>query len=343
MALQRKIIKDFLIQNLPGMKPVSGGDELAGPCPFCGEQRPKFYIGPFSDNAEKPIQYNCFICKIGGYVTQDFLDRCNIQSNIDPEILAANKGPGYTTKGLSDDITYNLKYNYISENPLSEFKLKYINNRLGLDLTYDDIIQNKIVLNLYDLLEYNKINYRTRPEETMDVLNKYFIGFLSRSCASLNMRNLAFKSILADSFHDAVKSKYHNYNVFKNTPDNDFYILPNTIDLSKPIRVYIAEGPFDVLGIRYNLVKSIDNCVYMAGKGKAYDTAMYWIITNLASTSLEIHMFPDKDVSNGDIMEIIKRYSFFPYKFFIHNNTYGTEKDYGVPEWKISDFYWEVK
>ena len=51
------------------------------------------------------------------------------------------------------------------------------------------------------------------------------------------------------------------------------------------------------------------------------------------------------DVSNSDIRRIILRYkSVFPmYRFFIHNNQYANGKDYGVPEWRISDFMWEEK
>ena len=50
-------------------------------------------------------------------------------------------------------------------------------------------------------------------------------------------------------------------------------------------------------------------------------------------------------LSNSDIRRIILRYkSVFPmYRFFIHNNQYANEKDYGVPEWRISDFMWEEK
>ena len=62
-------------------------------------------------------------------------------------------------------------------------------------------------------------------------------------------------------------------------------------------------------------------------------------------SALNIHLFPDRDVSNSYIRGLILKYkTVFPnYRFFIHNNQYGHEKDYGVPEWKISDFMWEEK
>ena len=55
--------------------------------------------------------------------------------------------------------------------------------------------------------------------------------------------------------------------------------------------------------------------------------------------------FPDKDVPNYTIKNTIWKFkSAFPmYRFFIHNNKYENEKDYGVPENRISDFMWEEK
>ena len=345
--IPKQQIKEFLLRTIHGAKIVSGGTEIAAPCPICGERRPKLYIGPF-DDSDKPITYNCFICKSHGHVDQYFLDTCNISDNIDPSILKANRGSGYATKKISTNgsIQYNLNYHIISENPLSDMKLKYINDRLGTQLTYKDCADNKIILNIFDLLNTNNITYYSRPQEAMEQLNSYFIGFLTRSCSAINMRNLVFNnSNVNNKFHESMRSKYINYKIFKNSADNDFYVLPCTIDLSRKIRVFIAEGPLDILGIKYNLIKSIDNCVYIAGRGKAYENAMLWIITTLVTTDLEIHTFPDKDVSNADIRKIILKYkAVFPmYRFFIHNNQYANEKDYGVPEWRISDFMWEEK
>ena len=346
MGIQKNQIKEFLLQSLDGMKLVSGGTELAGPCPICGERRAKFYIGPF-DDSDTPIKYNCFICKARGYIDQYFLDTCNISANVDPDILKSNKGPGYATKTLSNnDRQYYLNHYFITPNKVSEMKLSYINNRLGTQLTYQDCAENKIVLNISDLLNTNGITYFTRPEIAMKQLDAYFIGFLTRSCSEINMRNLVFdKPEINNTFHDSMRSKYVNYKIFQKTAENDFYLLPCQIDLNKTIRVFIAEGPMDILGIKYNLIKSTDNCIYIAGRGKAYENAILWVIKTLATINLEIHVFPDRDVSNSIIRNIVYKFkSIFPmYRFFIHNNQYGNEKDYGVPEWRISDFMWEEK
>lgn len=342
--IQKEQIKQYLLQVLNNPSVVSGGSEIACPCPFCGEQRKKLYIGPF-DLSDNPIQYNCFVCGTNGYVDQYFLDNCGISTQIDPEVLKSNKGNSYKTKGIDQDIYHNINWFQITDNELSKYKLNYINRRLGTQLTFQDCIDNKIILNIHDLLQLNHINYLTRHQDIVNQLNMYFIGFLSRSNSMLNMRNMVFNTDISLKLHESIQKKYINYKIFQTSASNDFYILPTNIDITKHIRVYIAEGAFDILGIKYNLIKSNDNCIYIAGKGKAYEKALIWLIKTLASYDMEVHYFPDKDVPNYTIKNTIWKFkSAFPmYRFFIHNNKYENEKDYGVPENRISDFMWEEK
>ncbi len=340
--IQKEAIRTYLMEVLNNPQLVSGGNEIACPCPFCGEQRPKFYIGPFRD-PNTPVQYNCFICKVHGYVNQDFLDELGIAKQIDPEILKSNKASDYSVGYYRNNQSYNLYLNYTTQNELTAYKLKYVNDRLGTKFTYDDCLKNKIILNVNDLLMSNHIQFLTRHPSIVEQLNNYFIGFLSRSNASLNMRNIVSGSYAETKLEKSLQQKYINYKVFKNTPDFDFYVLPCSIDVTRSIRLFIAEGPFDALGIKHNLIKSDDNCVYIAGRGKAYENTLYWFIHTVMPTNLEVHFFPDKDVDNKVIEYIAKKYSVFGYRFFMHRNQYKNEKDFGVPEWRINDFCYEMK
>lgn len=341
MAIQKEAIKNFLMQVLPNPSIVSGGNEIACSCPFCGEQRPKFYVGPFNDQT-KPVQYNCFICKVHGYINQSFLDELGVSQTIDPEILKSNKASNVLMGLVGNNQFYNLLWDYTTDNELTRYKLKYVNERLGVKFTYQDCINNKIILNLNDLLSRNGITYLTRYPKTVDQLSNYFIGFLSRSNASLNMRNILEGSYADSHLDESLQKKYINYNVYKNTPDNDFYVLPCNVDTFKHIKLYIAEGPFDVLGIKYNLIKSEENSVFIAGRGKAYEKALYWFIHTTMPFSMEVHFFPDKDVEDKMIISIANRYRMLGYKFFLHRNIYKNEKDFGVPEWRINDFNYPI-
>ena len=121
---------------------------------------------------------------------QDFLDSIKVSVAIDPEVLKSNRGNGYKSKLFKTDRVYNLRWDYVTDNPLTQQKLQYVNKRLGLQLTYVDCIANKIILNLQDLLDVNGITYTTRHPNQIAQLNTYFIGFLTRTNSSLNMRNL---------------------------------------------------------------------------------------------------------------------------------------------------------
>jgi hypothetical protein len=58
--------------------------------------------------------------------------------------------------------------------------------------------------------------------------------------------------------------------------------------------------------------------------------------------SLEVHFFPDADVDDKMITNIVRNYSVFGYQFFLHRNKYRNEKDFGVPEWRIDDFCYKI-
>ena len=162
-------------------------------------------------------------------------------------------------------------------------------------------------------------------------LNRYFIGFLSRSNSTLNMRNLNMGNVIS-----SIDKKYINYKLFDSNIKNDFYIIPNNIDYNRKVIVYIGEGPFDILSIRYNLIKSMDNTLYIAGRGKAYYQIISYLITN-GIWNMEIHFFPDKDVEDMYIDSIAKYFSPFRFDIYIHRNRYKNNKDYGVPMNNIID------
>ena len=62
---------------------------------------------------------------------------------------------------LKNDM-FNVSNFYITQSKQSMLKLLYINKRLGTNMTYSDLIANKIVLNLCDLINSNNIKELTR-------------------------------------------------------------------------------------------------------------------------------------------------------------------------------------
>jgi hypothetical protein len=224
---------------------------------------------------------------------------------------------------------------------MSRAKLNYINKRLGLQLTYQDLIDKKIVLNLYDLLNSNNVRTLTRHPTVVQELNDSFIGFISGDNNYINMRNLREGRVLS-----SVDKKYINYNIFSQENSCKYYIIPTNIDLCdpRPIRVNIAEGPFDILSIYYNVMNQYsDRSIYAAIAGKGYMNLIEYLMCDIGLNNIELHIYPDKDILNTAMQEIANFLYPFNMNIYIHRNLFVNpktgeqEKDYGVSRERIID------
>ena len=334
--------KNFLLHNLPKAKEASGGKEINCRCQYCSDSKNPnkghFYISIPQKDGELSL-FNCVKCHSHGIVTHNTLIEWGIyDANIGAELSSYNKivlnNPA--NRIYNSDIVYRLNYNNITDDKLSRFKLKYVNDRLGTNLTYADCINEKIILNLCDLLNQNKITNYTRHPNIVECLDSSFVGFLSVDNAFVNMRNLEINEL-----PETINKRYINYNVvgkYDNT--QRFYTIPTQIDLynPNPIRLHIAEGPFDILSIYHNLRKGdANNSIFTSIGGSGYLGILKFFITRYRLVNLEVHYYPDKDISDKVIEDIYKLLSPFNIKIFIHRNVFEGQKDFGVPMNKITE------
>ncbi|MBP5595691.1 MAG: hypothetical protein J6Y02_09940 [Pseudobutyrivibrio sp.] len=343
MATQKEIY-DFLMANLQWRKSASGGKQIVTLCPnpSCNDKSGHFYIGPFNGTTD-PIRYNCFKCGMKGLFSEKTLDLLGIAP--DPEFNKSLKEfndntPKYSmNKTASRIITYRLQNDYITACPMSELKLKYINDRIGASLSYQDITQLKIVLNLYDVLGRNYIQETTRDPRIVEQLNNFFIGFVGADNNYLNMRRA-----LPGVVNPSIDARYINYYLRPASENCKYYIIPTQIDMTspEPIQVHLAEGPFDILGIYFNVMhQSNYRCIYMAIGGKGYATALEFIITKLGLTNVDLHIYPDLDIGTNSIIELVEWLKPFNFNITSHRNLYKDpesqkqEKDFGVPASRI--------
>ena len=330
-------IKQYLLGVLDDAIPASGGRQIVCRChlPGCTDTKRHLYIGPF-DNSDNPIMYNCFKCPSNGHgsgvLNEEFLELYGIDSDIGKEVVKSNKGSSYKSYTRNKEYVYRVSNWHITDCSMSRNKLQYINDRLGLNLTYQDCIDNKIVLNLVDIISSNNIQTFTRHPNIIRQLNDNFVGFLSRTNATLNMRNLNEGKV-----YESIDTKYINYKLFNANLKYDFYVLPNTIDINHHIKVYIAEGPFDILSIYYNVIRDKTNSFFVAGRGKAYYSIVEFLLLTYGIYDMEIHYYPDRDIPDRDIYNIAEFFEPYGFEFYIHRNVYNGEKDFGVPANRIVD------
>ena len=337
-----EVYRDFLLHNLPKAKIASGGKEINCRCQYCSDSKNPnkghFYISIPQKDGELSF-FNCVKCHSHGIVSHNTLIQWGIYDpSIGAELSAYNKivlnNPA--NRIYNSDIVYRLNHTQITDDKLSRFKLKYVNDRIGTNLTFADCANEKIVLNLCDLLNENRITDYTRHPNIVGALDSSFVGFLSVDNAFVNMRNLEIKEL-----PETINKRYINYNVvgkYDNT--QRFYTIPTQIDLlnPNPIRLHIAEGPFDILSIYHNLRKGdTDNSIFTSIGGSGYLGILKFFITRYKLVNLEVHYYPDKDISDNVIKSIYDLLYPFNISFYIHRNTFEGEKDFGVPMSKINE------
>lgn len=333
--------RQFLLDHIkPVARSASGGTEINCRCFYCPDSKDPthahMYISIPRDN--KPSQYYCMKCSAHGLVTHERLLEWGLyDANISVDLINYNKmimKLPQNKKFKGNGFIYNIKNKVITEDELSLYKLKRINNRLGVNLTFKDCIDLKIVLNLKDLLSSNRLSY-TRHENIVNQLDSNFLGFLSYDNAFLNMRNLEIGEV-----YKGINKRYVNYNVFDKFDNSTrFYVIPTQVNLEKPINLYIAEGPFDILSIYLNLIRSLDNNIFVAAEGSGYKGIVRYFLSTAKLVNIEnIHIYADKDINDNVIYDIANLISFFQVNLYLHRNIFENEKDYGVSINKINDY-----
>jgi len=338
----REKLKEYLLDTFPTASTASGGSHIVMRCPLCGDSRdPKskhLYIALPTETI--PPLYYCHKCTSFGLLTAKVLRMMTSYNDggMGIELEQFNREFCKMPKNhiLKDRLTYQIYNSYISDNDLSKAKLFYINKRLGQNLTYKDLMNNKIILNIYDLLNANNVKEYTRYESPMHDLNESFIGFISMDNAFVNMRNLREGKV-----NYTVDHKYVNYSIF-DKPDNSrrFYVLPGTVNMTDPmpIKINIGEGGFDILSVFFNL-KGQDKYqnVYASIGGKAYLNIIKLFVQDIGIINCEFHIYIDNDIDDYVIYNMQEVIYPLGISLYIHRNMFPGEKDFGVPLDRIKE------
>ena len=341
-----EILRSFIKNSFPDAKDASGRKEIMIRCRECGDSvkdrnARHLYISLGYDN--KPPMYNCFKCGAKGLLTpQKLIDWSVYDISINNEVVNILDKAASTEYKKQYNKIANIRNNFVTQSPLSDAKIKYINNRLGLNLGYQNILDKKIVPNLFDLLNSNNITTCTRDPRIMQELNNSFLGFLSADNTFITLRNL-----LPGKVSEYIDKRYVNYKIFNESNTSmRFYCIPFSFDLSviyEPIRVHIAEGCFDILSVYYNLNRDQGNDIFCAACGNKYIDIMKFFIEYMKIINIEYHIYIDNDVSDYVIQSILYTFKYFGFNIFIHRNEMSNEKDFGVSRNRISESIYQIK
>lgn len=361
-------LKEYLIQN-QNAKVASGGKEIVKRCHVCGDSsdptKAHMYIG-MKDGA---ILYNCFKCNAKGIVDNRFLRDIGCYDisliNLVESQKQRNENYKPMNSAINRDLPFVLRefpcYNYNQPTPnLINImnKFNYLWYRIsgeswnkGIKILNSSIYNLRLVLSIYDFLDKNNIHTLTRDRRIVDILNRYYLGFLSVDGRYINFRRILSDEDVTDFFahnmmdigNDILRQRYVIYNIDGVKGGSRFYVIAGHLELDKPEipKVHIAEGPFDIISIFMNELSKTDNDAYFAINGKSYSTFIDWFIRQYGLMGLEYHLYLDNDydLSYSDLNIISDRIKSTHSRLFIHHNEYPGEKDYGVPINRIQDVW----
>jgi len=322
---------------IPNSQFAAGKKELVLRCPYCGHTssagKKHMYIGLSKD---KPYMFNCFKCEAGGLVNRVFLDLLNIHDQeliqhieLHNKAMRKARGNHYSANHIRQpQVAYDaFEVNY----DVYPDKVKYINGRLGSNLSVSEMMNMKIIFD-FSFFKRQIMSYLGATESDFERIQRDYVGFLSVNNTSLSMRCIR-----------EVDSKYR-YLICK-LDDRDIYnkafCIPSVIPYtSQRIPVYITEGQFDILSIYTNITKGSTG-IYFAAAGNKYSAVLRYILSR-GIMNMDIHLYFDNDSAG----EIAKR----QIEYFIKNNiiffrgcqvfTHVNKKykDFGVPLEKIDDY-----
>ncbi|MDD3121970.1 MAG: hypothetical protein PHC62_00475 [Candidatus Izemoplasmatales bacterium] len=327
------LFRQYLKDNLkPWARDAGGYKEILTRCPYCPDSKDPnkghMYISvPFD---EKLSFFNCAKCNTHGVLTPTKLIEWGITDvNFMSDLSSYNKKVSNLPQNkmlYKEGMKFNVNHSFITDDKLSRYKLKYLNDRLGANLTLDDCKQLKIILNLSDLFKVNSLK-PTRDETIMSQLDYNFMGFLSIDNAFVNLRNLEIQK----NIYQGINRRYINYDLFgKYDNSQRFYTMPANIDLTRPVTLHIAEGSFDILSIYLNLPNNTGNDIYTSISGKGYKGIIRYFISQKKLPWLNIHIYPDNDITRKEIWDVVESFKVFNFPISIHRNLSSGQKDFGV-------------
>jgi hypothetical protein len=291
-------------------------------CKSCGDSRDSSHAHLYISKKE-PYAWHCKICDIAGSaMTVKFL-RDNKIYDLDG-IEFANNNEKKFMRGLKIK-----KLRLTNGQPLTTIprygygmrKLQYLNDRIGVQFTEDDVPRLRIITNFKEFLKFNKIDKLSYHEQDVDDIHRNYLGFLSADGSFITFRDVSGKY-----------QRYIDYQIFPNAVSDRTYRIATEVDLLNPsISVVMAEGIISLLGAIHHCEKpKTGNVIYSACQGKGFGGIINNIV-KLGFLKQDVTIYSDNDVKERFFQKLKAKYPSF--KFNIAYNK--IEDDFGHTKDKI--------
>lgn len=310
-------------------------------CPFCGDSlnpnHAHMGINIDVDNDDMML-YNCLKCGASGIVDDDLLDELEIFLSSDEakQLKSYNKKATKLSGRRTIIRTEKFVIPLFSPSRNSDDKLQYLNHRIGANIDYGTVGDYRIILSLAEFMTANEIKkLENVPDWKLRYLEMNYIGFLSS-----NKNSITFRCIRNDP-------KFRRYDKVILNPNNQdnatFYSIPSRIDMlyDGEFHIHIAEGTFDILGVRHTVNPQYENQAFYAACGYSYLRIIKFLAKNGLISHMNLHIYADRDKTDWDHLKLLNRSttSALLEHVYLHRNGVPGQKDYGVTPDLIKDTY----
>lgn len=343
--MTNKEIKEYIIKCLydrdDWIKQVTD-IEYRTRCPYCGdsanENTGHFYIriNPYDNYS---IVYNCFKCQESGILTNETLQMLGIDDvNLKSSVLTMNKTSDKLDKKYLLEKDELVTFDYELPTPSRGEQTTYLENRLGISLTDEDLKNLKVITSVKDFLRFNGIDRITCEPWYLNKLEHHFLGFLSFGNSHILFRDISGKE----------KIPWVKYPITPKSRENRiFYSIATEMDpfTTDPITINLTEGIMDIISACYNLGYQKKNTLNIAVTGKHYRSMLLQLVSmGFVGSNITVNLFSDNDEKfnrkQGYETTTIKYYRKHLHsysKIFGSINIFYNQigKDIGVPKNKI--------
>ena len=298
--------------------------ELMCRCPYCGDSVKSNLSAHLYIKTEPPFAFFCQRCESSGLLNKDLMHDISVD-DYDLEMLIRKEITDFKRNNLTTKFSFQkptvLKIPKIQDD--FSWRKSYIEERIGCELTKNDIRDFRLIPNFEDLLVLNKLDYMLNNKKFLDdclLCDAKGIGWLSR-----------------DNSHAVFRLVDHHmrYKVIKLSDSltcSKVYSIRNDIDLtSLNLEVIMTEGTFDILSVFKNLYKGehSKNRIFCASSGKGFNYFPIYLQREYGFLNISLHIYSDNDVDLDRYNEMLRKNRFD--SIDISYNIHQGEKDFGVP------------
>jgi hypothetical protein len=282
---------------------AASGKEAIIRCPYCGDSQKSARSGHMYVHLRVPFKYFCHKCNAGGILTPSVLRDLGVfDDRVVSAARAAEKEAGYRRSKVAEPAGPKSMANAGMEVPPAGSSawegrgLEYVNGRLGTEITAEQARSRyRICFGLSYLLDHNRVeelHMSDREEkELLPKIDRYGVGFLSADRGVIDFRS---RDVEQTGF------RYSAYDIAGTGEHSKSYAVASRLDLcSETLRVVLAEGGFDLIGIHQHLYGGKSGgAAFLASGGKHYGQLLLGLV-RMGFLHLDVHVYSDSELGAG--------------------------------------------